>query len=82
MWQEWNKIAFKTLTSKPTGKRSRRGWKDNITMHTFESRVLNINGKIKILKHNYLYGYSPSSYLNTCKIISWELFCVSQKMCS
>ena len=35
-----------------------------ISVYTFKSHVLNTNGKVEILKHNYLYGYSPSSHLN------------------
>ena len=31
-----------------------------------------------ILKYNYLHGYSPSSYLDRCKIISSERFRVPE----
>ena len=42
--------------------------------YTFKSNGLNTNGKVKILKYTYIYGYSPSYHLNRCKIISSQRF--------
>ena len=35
-------------------------------------------GKLKFYKYNYLYGYSPSSHLNICKILSSSRFRVHE----
>ena len=39
-----------------------------------KGKLILTNGKVEILNYNNLYGYSPSSYLNRCKIISRSAF--------